>query len=727
MQCESLRRAVVSSTAQEEYGELTMRPLHAPPSPEMGLDLARDALNIRHLPRWDPRNWGHIALEDEPRCGARFRALGLSWGNARARARASADALAAERMPDERDGARELSEDELSLKPQDAIASPSKHAVPARVRAASARVVPTVNFDHQASGGRAEVHDETADHDLPLEADAELSAANCLPQTLFGRRERSAHGGSASSEQLSASEIEFRFFQKSLLVPAKWPGVAPLGAGSVTRARRVVGSLTARGAERAPLGAARPLRRDEDRGEQPSARVQSVTSPEPTAAHPDAEASQVRPRLAGAAPRRVDLPHSRAARAGVTPNVFARDCPRPGACEHEFGEGRAPAGGTAAEDARVGASQEAETYQGYGAKESDYRPDRWKGYRDDYGFTGKEEDIEFGVVYFGKRFYSPGLNRWLSADPLAVHAPGKADLNLYAYTSGRVLMVVDPLGLAGFWSALWESTRNGSFGPASPIGQELSHGDYPRLQDERGLTRLQNKVIAATVGIEAALVTGGAAAEFLGAGTLGSGAVGGVSGGIYTRATDSALAGAPPKQQAKAALANPATIISDAAIGVGAAAAVQVARPIIGKISSGIPAWLSKYMGAEINPSPRVDCVKCTLEYDAMRGGGARPGLEDVPNEYADKNAVEKYLGRSFQWAQSLGEVGDALSSGGPGSRGAVVGYTDDMKSHMFHAEVGEDGAVNYWDPQSGGAADTGNHPSGGKYTSYDYVRTDEH
>jgi hypothetical protein len=34
-----------------------------------------------------------------------------------------------------------------------------------------------------------------------------------------------------------------------------------------------------------------------------------------------------------------------------------------------------------------------------------------------------------------------------SADPLAVHAPGKADLNLYAYVSGRVLKATDPLGL----------------------------------------------------------------------------------------------------------------------------------------------------------------------------------------------------------------------------------------------------------------------------------------
>src|SRR5690606_13065784 len=62
------------------------------------------------------------------------------------------------------------------------------------------------------------------------------------------------------------------------------------------------------------------------------------------------------------------------------------------------------------------------TYQPYGATESDYRAPRWKGFREDYRFTGKEEDQEIGVAYFGKRFLSPYLGRWVTPDPLAVHA-----------------------------------------------------------------------------------------------------------------------------------------------------------------------------------------------------------------------------------------------------------------------------------------------------------------
>ena len=89
---------------------------------------------------------------------------------------------------------------------------------------------------------------------------------------------------------------------------------------------------------------------------------------------------------------------------------------------------------------------ERSTYQPYGAAESDYRPARWEGFREDYRFTGKEEDIEVGLTYFGKRFLSPALGRWVSADPLTIHGAG-ADLNAYAYVHGSVLRATDPLGL----------------------------------------------------------------------------------------------------------------------------------------------------------------------------------------------------------------------------------------------------------------------------------------
>lgn len=98
-------------------------------------------------------------------------------------------------------------------------------------------------------------------------------------------------------------------------------------------------------------------------------------------------------------------------------------------------------------DKATGELVERATFQAYGGAESDYRPGRWANFREDYRFTGKEEDVEVGLQYFGKRFLNPLLGRWVSADPLAIHAPGEADLNVYAYVSGAVLKNVDPLGL----------------------------------------------------------------------------------------------------------------------------------------------------------------------------------------------------------------------------------------------------------------------------------------
>jgi RHS repeat-associated protein len=90
---------------------------------------------------------------------------------------------------------------------------------------------------------------------------------------------------------------------------------------------------------------------------------------------------------------------------------------------------------------------ERSTYQAYGGAESDYRPERWRGFRADYRFTGKEEDVEVGLQYFGKRYLAPLLGRWISADPLNIHSPAKADANGYAYVRGAPLRSVDPLGL----------------------------------------------------------------------------------------------------------------------------------------------------------------------------------------------------------------------------------------------------------------------------------------
>ncbi|MEZ4252777.1 MAG: RHS repeat-associated core domain-containing protein [Polyangiales bacterium] len=66
------------------------------------------------------------------------------------------------------------------------------------------------------------------------------------------------------------------------------------------------------------------------------------------------------------------------------------------------------------------------------------------------GFTGKEDDAEVGLVYFGERYLMPHLGRWASTDPLQTHGGGGGEFgNSYHYVSGNVLQTRDPLGLCG--------------------------------------------------------------------------------------------------------------------------------------------------------------------------------------------------------------------------------------------------------------------------------------
>jgi len=69
----------------------------------------------------------------------------------------------------------------------------------------------------------------------------------------------------------------------------------------------------------------------------------------------------------------------------------------------------------------------------------------------DYSYTTKELDDETGLIYFGKRYYSPDIGRWITPDPKYITDPASIiqntlSSNLYAYVNNNPLNYIDPDG-----------------------------------------------------------------------------------------------------------------------------------------------------------------------------------------------------------------------------------------------------------------------------------------
>jgi RHS repeat-associated protein len=71
------------------------------------------------------------------------------------------------------------------------------------------------------------------------------------------------------------------------------------------------------------------------------------------------------------------------------------------------------------------------------------------GFDNHYKFTGKERDAETGLDYFRARYYSNGLGRFTTMDPIHFQAAMLGDpqrFNLYAYVRNNPLAFIDPQG-----------------------------------------------------------------------------------------------------------------------------------------------------------------------------------------------------------------------------------------------------------------------------------------
>lgn len=73
-----------------------------------------------------------------------------------------------------------------------------------------------------------------------------------------------------------------------------------------------------------------------------------------------------------------------------------------------------------------------------------------------YRFSSKEHHAASGLYYYGFRFYSPNLQRWINRDPIE-EAGG---INLYGFVGNDAMNGVDPYGFWSFYKWLYTGDGN---------------------------------------------------------------------------------------------------------------------------------------------------------------------------------------------------------------------------------------------------------------------------
>lgn len=89
-------------------------------------------------------------------------------------------------------------------------------------------------------------------------------------------------------------------------------------------------------------------------------------------------------------------------------------------------------------------------------------------------FASKRVEPETGLVYFGRRYYSPVMGRWITPDPQGFDDGP----NLYAYLHNCPLNDFDPYGLFS-WMNMWEGASRFGWGAsryAYDIGMGMGYG-----------------------------------------------------------------------------------------------------------------------------------------------------------------------------------------------------------------------------------------------------------
>jgi RHS repeat-associated protein len=94
-----------------------------------------------------------------------------------------------------------------------------------------------------------------------------------------------------------------------------------------------------------------------------------------------------------------------------------------------------------------------------------------------YKFTGKERDAESGLDYFGARYYSSNMGRFMSPDPGKInlkHLANPQKWNKYAYVLNNPLSMIDPDGMEELWIQYRAFIPQANVGPIKGDGRTFS-------------------------------------------------------------------------------------------------------------------------------------------------------------------------------------------------------------------------------------------------------------
>lgn len=116
-------------------------------------------------------------------------------------------------------------------------------------------------------------------------------------------------------------------------------------------------------------------------------------------------------------------------------------------------------------------------YQPYGE-----RLDKAVGADNPQWYTGKVEDKDDGLMYYGARYYDPVIGRFMAVDPVGFNAKKPMSFNRYAYAADNPYFYTDPTGMLEETYGYTPQTFNpGPMG--SYVSQPYNHSFMEQAQD----------------------------------------------------------------------------------------------------------------------------------------------------------------------------------------------------------------------------------------------------